>query len=119
MVRCAPMSERDRPQNDEPSSPADRTLLGVAPPQLESAPESALRSPVFVRAGTSVTDVEPPPLPRMALPARSGRPGSGAGASDPPPPLEVLARGSNEAGAARLLRVARSHPGLWMVLAPA
>jgi hypothetical protein len=113
------MSERDRPQNDEPLSPADRTLLGVAPPQLESAPESALRSPVFVRAGTSVTDVEPPPLPRMALPARTGRPGSGAGASDPPPGLDSLAPLANEGGSAKLRRVARSHPGLWMVLAPA
>ena len=54
------MSESDRPpssgQSPSGQSPADRTLLGVAPPKLESSPEVAERhrSPVFVRSGTSV-----------------------------------------------------------------
>jgi hypothetical protein len=72
---------------------------------------------VFVRAGTSVADVEPPPLPRMALPSRPAPPLSGA--------ADVLthARSAsvdeiNERGLDRYLRLARAHPALWMVLAP-
>jgi hypothetical protein len=95
----------------EPQSQADRTLLGVAPPRLDGAGEPLLRSPVFVRAGDSVADVEPPPLPRMALPSRPAR--------------SELAGASNasfvvgERPAERALRVARAHPVLWMVAAPA
>lgn len=70
-----------------------------------------------MRAGTSEADVEPPPLPRMALPSR------------PPPPLpgatdpSSLARSASvdeisEGGVDRYLRLARAHPALWMVLAP-
>ena len=64
------MSQRDPSQHGESSSQADRTLLGVAPPKVDDSAEGLPRSPVFVRAGTSVADVEPPPLPRMALPSR-------------------------------------------------
>ena len=73
---------------------------------------------MFVRSGTSVSDVEPPPLPRMALPSR------------PPPASAADTVGASGAGANAdfsasggllppSLRVARLHPGLWMVLAPA
>jgi len=44
--------------------------LGVPAPRVESNADSPLRSPVFVRSGTSSADVEPAPLPRMALPSR-------------------------------------------------
>jgi hypothetical protein len=112
------MAERDPSKNAEPQSQADRTLLGVAPPRLESLPDSALRSPVFVRSGTSVTDVEPPPLPRMALPDRSARPS--AGETDSATGAGSSADWSASDGVlARSLRVARLHPALWMVLAPA
>jgi hypothetical protein len=110
------MAERESPKHPEPQSQADRTLLGVAPPRLESSPDSALRSPVFVRSGTSVADVEPPPLPRMALPSRPPR--SFAGAMETPGMAGDVDAG--KVGALpRALRVARLHPALWMVLAPA
>jgi hypothetical protein len=65
------MSERDRSHSGDAQSQADRTLLGVPAPRVESSAESPLRSPVFVRSGTSIADVEgPPPVPRMALPSR-------------------------------------------------
>lgn len=66
------MSEPERPPRAEPQSQADRTLLGVAPPRLDDTAEALPRSPVFVRAGTSVADddQQPLPLPRMALPSR-------------------------------------------------
>jgi hypothetical protein len=67
---------------------------------------------VFVRSGTSAADVEPPPLPRMALPSR------------PPRSLATSASvETSDAGGSgvleRSLRTARLHPALWMVLAPA
>jgi hypothetical protein len=88
----------------EPKSEADRTLLGVAPPRFESTEESALRSPVFVRAGDSGADAEPP---RIALPSR------------PPAASSSASLSHAERGPARALRVARAHPVLWMVAAPA
>lgn len=62
------MSDRE-PSHSGEAKPVG-TLLGVPAPRVESSAESPLRSPVFVRSGTSVADVEPPPLPRMALPSR-------------------------------------------------
>jgi hypothetical protein len=112
------MSERDPSKNAESQSPADRTLLGVAPPRLDSLPDSSARSPVFVRSGTSVSDVEPPPLPRMALPSRPAPAVAGdtLGASGAGSNADFSANGGL---LPRSLRVARLHPGLWMVLAPA
>lgn len=109
------MSEQDR-SDGEPRSGSDQTLLGVAPPPLESSADSPLRSPVFVRSGTSVADVEPPPVPRMALPSR---PPAAAGGSDaavhlPAPQLAPPASGQLEAA----FRFLGRHPALWMLLAP-
>jgi hypothetical protein len=104
---------------DQPSQ-ADRTLLGVAPPKLESTPESGgARSPVFVRSGTAELGTrasEPPPLPRMALPSRPPSP-SPFGLEAPP--AFALAPPTGETTRDRLLRVARRNPVLWMVAAPA
>lgn len=126
MIRFARMSESDRTR-DEAQSPADRTLLGVAPPKLESAPEVGPRSPVFVRSGTSVAPgpEQPPPLPRMALPSRPALPlTDGKAPSELPPPL-ITALPSEAAGEARpsspltrWLATARRYPALWMVGAP-
>src|SRR4051812_23010388 len=117
MVRCRRMAERDRSPDGVPPQPvsqADRTLLGVAPPRIESTPDSALRSPVFVRSGTSVADVAPPPVPRMALPSRPPPPVGGS--SDPLSALSSSSASIAETGARRglepYLRVARAHPVL-------
>src|SRR4051812_46704383 len=61
------MAEREPSKSD---ARAAGTLLGVPAPRVESSADSPLRSPVFVRSGTSSAEVEPPPLPRMALPSR-------------------------------------------------
>lgn len=120
------MSESDRPPGSG-LSPADRTLLGVAPPKLESSPELGARSPVFVRAGTSVAPEpeQPPPLPRMALPSRPVLTSSESKQqSELPPPLIsavplATGQGPREGSPWTKLRdVARRHPALWMVGAP-
>ena len=91
-------------------------MLGVAPPRLESSAQSPLRSPVFVRSGTSVADVEPLPVPPMALPSRPPAGSSGAdavqqsGAPSSTPPDGQLAGARSYLG---------SHPALWMLVAPA
>jgi len=113
------MSEDDRLPDGTPRSASDQTLLGVAPPPLESTADSPLRSPVFVRAGTSVADAEPPQVPRMALPSRP--PLTAAADSDAAMQLRVGPNGAR-AAASRFER-ARGyllrHPALWMLLAPA
>src|SRR3954469_23209868 len=109
------MSER------QPSQPG--TLLGVAPPRVESSTDSPQRSPVFVRSGTSVADVEPPPVPRMALPSRPPLPFPNAavlGASEPPPAFTtdgLVDGGPGTVG--KVLGIARRYPVLWMAAAPA
>ncbi len=80
------------------------------------------RSPVFVRAGTSVADVEPPPLPRMALPSRPPRAMPEApGVSSAP--AAFTDRGGGIAWVVAMLnlpaRVAGTELALWMVLVPA
>jgi hypothetical protein len=67
---------------------------------------------VFVRSGTSVADVEPPPVPRMALPSRPPAPSSGSSAGAP----QLAARASQ---LERMRRFLVSHPALWMLVAPA
>src|SRR3982750_2140479 len=81
MIRCGCMAEHDWSNGGDPKTEADRTLRGVAPPSLESAPESLVRSPVFVRAGTTAADAELPPISQTALPPP--RPLAQADASEP------------------------------------
>ncbi|HWZ87900.1 MAG TPA: hypothetical protein VNW92_03595 [Polyangiaceae bacterium] len=109
------MSERDQPQRGTAKSAADQTLLGVAPPRIDSSAESPQRSPVFVRSGTSSADVEPAPLPRMALPSRPPP------ASSPALPTPSTGPGVLEGVQAQLgpaLAYARVHPVLGMVVIP-
>jgi hypothetical protein len=116
------MAQHDPPPRGEQQSQADRTLLGVAPPRIESSAESSIRSPVFVRSGTSVADVEPPPVPRMALPSRPPpRQGSDAnGVSQVPPALTPPGKGLAWASALLQLpaQVAGRQLPLWQVLVP-
>lgn len=116
------MAEHEPPPRGEQQSQADRTLLGVAPPRIESSAESSTRSPVFVRSGTSVADVEPPPVPRMALPSRPPpRLGAeAAGVSQAPPALAPPSKGLAWASALLQLpaQVAGRQVPLWQVLVP-
>ena len=110
------MSEPDRSPAKAAAGEADRTLLGVAPPRIESSAESPLRSPVLVRSGTSVADLESAAAPRAALPtplsARMPPHESAPGTQrDTPGPADGQ-------GLARALGVARRRPVLWMILAP-
>lgn len=57
------MSEQDPREHSTAQGQADQTLLGVAPPRIDSSAVSSKRSPVFVRAGTSIADVEPAGTP--------------------------------------------------------
>jgi len=116
------MSEREPSRRGEQQSQADRTLLGVAPPRIDATVDSAARSPVFVRSGTSIADVEPSPLPRVALPSRPpARFGTGTpGVSEAPPSL--AAGGGGKAWALAMLnlpaRVAGKQVALWKLLVP-
>jgi hypothetical protein len=114
------MSESDPSQGGKPPSEPKvaGTLLGVPAPRVESTAESALRSPVFVRAGTGVGgDGEPLPLPRMALPSRPLVPLVAPGGSHPP-----AERPTGFAWLAALLKLPVSFAGgelsLWMLLGP-
>jgi hypothetical protein len=109
--------DQDQPQRTKTRSDADNTLLGVAPPRIDTAVDSGQRSPVFVRSGTSVADVESLPPPRMTMSSRPP-PLPGAVSQAPPPTAEPAA--SVEAGSrfAPALRYARARPFLGMVLVP-
>jgi hypothetical protein len=109
------MSEQDQSHRSEAKSQADQTLLGVAPPRIDSSADASQRSPVMVRSGTSVADVEGAPPSRVALPSRPPSPTPGS--------LEILAAVSAADGVSngvgdRLLVLARRRPVLWMVLTP-
>ncbi|HXK16571.1 MAG TPA: hypothetical protein VNG33_02110 [Polyangiaceae bacterium] len=114
------MAEREPPQHSD--ARAKGTLLGVPAPRVESNADSPLRSPVFVRSGTSIADVEPAPLPRMALPSRP--PVAGPGVS---PERDASARFAEQGGlSAWALALAKlpvrgmgSGISLGMVLVPA
>lgn len=112
------MAERD-PSN--PGERTDGTLLGVPAPRVDASPESALRKPVFVRAGTSTVDGEgePPPLPRMALPSRPLLPLQ-PGASEAPPTVTNAAASEEQTRGLtpRVAAALRRSPALWMVGAP-
>jgi hypothetical protein len=116
VVRWAGMSEDDRSPDGAPRIAADQTLMGVAPPRLESSAQSPLKNPVFVRAGTSVADTEPVDLSHMALrPPLAATTDSEAGVQ--------LAADSNGVPAAagqfaRARHFLGNHPALWMLLAP-
>jgi hypothetical protein len=119
VVRWAGMSEDDRSADGAPRIAADQTLMGVAPPRLESSAQSPLRSPVLVRSGTSVADVEPVPLPHLALPSRP--PLAAAADSDAAVQLAVTPDDAPSAAGQfeRARRLLSGHPALWMLLAPA
>jgi hypothetical protein len=119
MVFCSPMADDDQPHRREVKSDADRTLLGVAPPRIDSAAELLPRSPVFVRSGTSSSDIETGPPSRAALPSGSAPPpapsasqsstAAVAKTSSPPTLVEV---------SERWLRLAQRRPVLSMFVAP-
>jgi hypothetical protein len=91
--------------------------MGVAPPRLESSAQSPLRSPVFVRAGTSVADVEPAPPPSMAVPTRPLP--AGVGDSDAAVQLTTVSTLPPKPGQVeRARRFLGRYPVLWMLLAP-
>jgi len=93
--------------------------MGVAPPpRLESSAQSPLRNPVFVRSGTSLADVEPVPLPHLALPSRP--PLAAAPDSDAAVQLAAVSNGAPAAAGQfeRARRFLGRHPALWMLLAP-
>jgi hypothetical protein len=104
------MSEEDRLHPTPAKSEADQTLIGVAPPRIDSSVETLQRAPVYVRAGTSVAEAELAPRPLL-----------------PSSPLAVAAGAAEGASAGagssvlreRALVLARRQPVLWMVLTPA
>jgi hypothetical protein len=104
------MSEHDQAPRGEAKSEADQTLLGVAPPRIDSATDTLQRAPVRVRSGTSIVDLEPPPPSRVALP---GVPPGGVAAAHVPAALPA-----HEGGFAAVLAAAQRRPALWMVLTP-
>ncbi len=110
------MSEQD-PSRAGSSPKVAGTLLGVPAPRVESNVESPLRSPVFVRAGTSVADVEPPPVPRMALPSRPPVAMDNGGAQSLSPGKPT---GLSWVGAMLQLpvQIAGGELSLWMVAGP-
>jgi hypothetical protein len=101
------------------------TLLGVPAPRVDSSADSVARSPVFVRSGTSVADVEPPPVPPMALPSRPPveltleKPAVLPPSELPPAFSKDEADASQGNRPSRIAAVARRYPALWMVAAPA
>ena len=107
------MSEHDQSQREPAKSDADQTLLGVAPPRIDSSVETLQRAPVYVRSGTSVADGESVPTSRAPL---SNSPLRVSAGSAELPAREPVAAASGFGEQAR--RLARQRPVLWMVLAP-
>jgi hypothetical protein len=110
------MSEQDQSNRPETKSEADQTLLGVAPPRIDSSVDTSQRAPVYVRSGTSVADSEHAPLSRAALP--SSPLSVAAGAAESPSALPIAGAGSGGLGELAL-ELARRRPVLWMALTPA
>ena len=79
------MADQDEPQRGAEKGDADSTLLGVAPPRIDSSADSPQRSPVLVRSGTANADSEADLSSRVALPRRSS-PTSAAATEAPPVP---------------------------------
>jgi hypothetical protein len=110
------MSEQDQSRRPQAKSEADQTLLGVAPPRIDSSVEASPRAPVYVRAGTSPADSEPGPLSRAALPSSPLIVAAAAPAGPGASPNAGIGSGSLTE---RALTLARRRPVLWMVLTPA
>ncbi len=106
------MSE-DQPYRSEAKSEADQTLLGVAPPRIESSTETLSRSPVMVRSGTSSADGDLPP-PSQAL---HGLPPRNMSSAEIPVAL-VTKKSKPNAASEGALRFLRAHLVVPMVLAP-
>jgi hypothetical protein len=108
------MTDEEEPHREEAKSDADRTLLGVAPPRIDSAVDSLQRSPVFVRSGTAVSELEPPPPSRPLGPPATLR-GSER-------PVAVPMNLDPASGASELiagwLQGAQRRPVLSMLVAP-
>ncbi len=111
------MSDPQQPER-EARGRADQTLLGVAPPRVDtdSPVEHRLHSPVLVRSGTSVADVEQPGI------ARSGQlvenpvkaPNGAAHVAPASPTGSSASRASFDAAFAYV----RSRPAIWMMALP-
>ena len=84
-------------------------MLGVAPPRIDSATDTLQRAPVRVRSGTSVADLDLPPLSVVAPNAASAVL-AGAGSARTTP--------AGQGGLSAVLAVARKRPVLWMVVTP-
>jgi hypothetical protein len=108
------MSESDQSHRPQAKSEADQTLLGVAPPRIDSSIDASQRAPVYVRSGTSVADVD---SASGAVHPRSA-PQVAAGAADGPRTSANASAGFG-GSSERMLELARRRPVLWMVLTPA
>ena len=108
------MSDQDQSQRREEKSEADQTLLGVAPPRIDSSVETLQRAPVYVRSGTSAPDADPVPVSRTALPNSPLR----AASADSTGTLPLVAPPGSGGFGERALHLARQRPVLWMVLTP-
>lgn len=108
------MSEQEPPQRGTSRSDADSTLLGVAPPKLDSSADSPLRSPVLVRSGTSKADLDPELLSRVAVPNQPPRASSATTQVPPARPRDDGLRGKLESARRDLA----AHPVIGMVLVP-
>jgi hypothetical protein len=114
-LRAMSEQEPDAAPSDAPKSEADQTLMGVAPPRVDSSVDARPHSPVYVRSGTSVSDVEPVSQPRFAAPS----PPRGLGSvSEPPATMKPKASAEHGTSVALVLHDLRTRPILWMVLLP-
>ena len=104
------MSEHDPGPRREAKSEADQTLLGVAPPRIDSGTDSVQRAPVRVRSGTSVAELELPPT--SPFDAKPPRPTAASAAQ------VSAAQSGPEGGFSAVLAAAQRRPVLWMVATP-
>jgi hypothetical protein len=109
------MTDDEEPHREEAKSDADRTLLGVAPPRIDSSADSPQRSPVFVRSGTSVSELEPPPSRPLGAPAPATMRGSERPVAMPTDPDKASGVPEMMVG---WLQDAQRRPVLSMVVAP-
>lgn len=103
------MSEQNRAAREETPSEADQTLLGVAPPRIDSSVES-LKAPVLVRSGTSIADSE---LPLPVVP-----PSHAVASALPPAPPAPTPKPGVRAKLDHALNVVPPRPAIWMLATP-